>query len=124
MLFGESIDILEGLQITLLGMLVVFLALVFLMAILVLMEKTIYKKAKPDTPYAQVKGPQTDLCIVQDEENQEDVGELTAVMAAAIAYGSGITPSELVIKNIKREENTTPAWNMAGNAEQMRRMLG
>ncbi len=119
MLFGDSIDIMEGLQITLLGMLVVFLALIFLMVILTVMEKIFYRSAK-STSAKQSEPAKTE---VAPAESVQDDTELVAVIAAAVASSMGVMPSDLVIRNIVRMPETAPAWSLAGRTDQMNRML-
>ncbi len=120
-MFGETIDLLESLQITVLGMGVVFAVLVMLMAIIKVMEKTMYKdplkksesakdtavaKTVEDTPAAEVTGTDTDL-------------ELLAVIAAAAAASMGTRPSNLIIRNIVRLPETAPVWSLSGRADLM-----
>ena len=119
-MFGETIDLLESLQITVLGMGVVFAVLVMLMAIIKVMEKTMYKdpasktesekdtavaKVAEDTTAAEVTGTDTDL-------------ELVAVIAAAAA-SMGTRPSNLIIRNIVRLPETAPVWSLSGRADLM-----
>lgn len=120
-MFGETIDLLESLQITVLGMGVVFAVLVMLMAIIKVMEKTMYKdpasktesekdtavaKVAEDTTAAEVTGTDTDL-------------ELVAVIAAAAAASMGTRPSNLIIRNIVRLPETAPVWSLSGRADLM-----
>lgn len=124
-MFGETIDIFEGLQVTLLGMLVVFLVLMLLMAIIVIMEKIMYGAASgKKTPAPQVeapKAPQPETAGAA--EDQSDELELVAVIAAAVAANIGVQPDKLVIKNIIRQPETAPAWNITGRLDQMAKRL-
>lgn len=119
MLFGESISLLESLQITLLGMLVVFLGLILLMVVLMIMEKVFYKKPQPLIVKEEIRPSQP----VEEVEEALDDLELVAVITAAIASSMGVKPTQLVIRNIVRLPETAPVWAIAGRTEQMNRML-
>lgn len=122
-MFGETIDLVESLQITVLGMAVVFIVLVLLMAIIKIMEKSIGKGrgGKPETAKApvpeipvQTEGPASG----KKESCNRDL-EIVAAIAAAAASCMGVAPSDLVIKNIVRMPEAAPIWGLSGRADLM-----
>ncbi|MBA1334594.1 MAG: hypothetical protein HPY66_2498 [Firmicutes bacterium] len=124
-MFGETIDMFESLQVTLLGMLVVFLVLMLLMTIIMIMEKIMYgaaSRAKPPVSKIEAgKAPEPEKA--GEAEDQGDELELVAVIAAAVAAGMGVQPDKLVIRNIVRQPETAPAWNITGRMDQMAKRL-
>jgi len=124
-LFGETIEIVEGLQITVLGMLIVFIVLVLLMAIIKVMEKVVYKIQAKDVAPAKDTAPSK---LAPAEVSQPaaaavpDAGsdlELVAVIAAAVAANLGVKPSDLVIRSIVRMPETAPIWSLSGRSDLM-----
>ncbi len=121
-MFGETINLAESLQITVLGMSVVFIVLVLLMGIIKIMEKAVNRDvAKKSAP---VKGsvPEEDTKVpapVAEDAIQGDDTELVAVIAAAAASCMGTAPSNLVIRNIVRMPDTTPIWGLSGRNDLM-----
>jgi sodium pump decarboxylase gamma subunit len=120
-LFGETIDLLESLQITVLGMAVVFSVLVLLMAIIKVMEKTMYKdpakNAQPAKNFSTAEVVEAEP--PKDEDNMGQDLELVAVIAAAAAANMGVRPSNIIIRNIVRMPETAPIWNLSGRADLM-----
>jgi sodium pump decarboxylase gamma subunit len=124
-LFGETISLVEGLIVTVLGMLVVFMALIFLMVIIQVMEKVLYRRSgnKADIKVSKVEPAEETKEVEANNPKQQDDLELVAVIAAAIASSMGIQPDDLVIKNIVRLPETAPVWSVAGRLDQMNRRL-
>lgn len=124
-MFGETISLVEGLIVTVLGMLVVFLGLIFLMVIIQVMEKVLYRRSgnKADIKVSKVEPAEETKEVEANNPKQQDDLELVAVIAAAIASSMGIQPDDLVIKNIVRLPETAPVWSVAGRLDQMNRRL-
>lgn len=119
-MFGETIDLMESLQITVLGMSVVFLVLVLLMGIIKIMEKASNRDVKKPAPAKKptAEKPAKVSASVPQGVQGEDT-ELVAVIAAAAASCIGVAASSLVIRNIVRMPDTTPVWGLTGRADLM-----
>mgnify|MGYP003777465401 CR=1 FL=1 len=130
-MFGETISFAEGLMVTFLGMSVVFLALIFLMVIIKVMEKVLYRdpaKSKPDKaavskPVAADTSPAKAVTAAEASEYEDDAGELIAVISAAAASCMGLPESRLFIKDIVRLPDSTPIWGLSGRMSQQGRRL-
>ncbi len=102
-----------GLITTVLGMGITFVALVVLQFVTAFMEKLAVKKEE-----VPVSGPVQDKSQdTSDDEAQNE--ELIAVLSAAVAMQMQTSVSNIVIKNIERIEDNSPAWNKAGIMEQL-----
>jgi sodium pump decarboxylase gamma subunit len=107
-----------GLITTMLGMGITFTALIILQFIISLMDKIINNsRAKATTVAAAVaiteKSPDTKV-----ELRQED-NELVAVIASVIAMKMKTSVGNIIIKNIEKLGDRSPAWNRAGIIDQM-----
>jgi sodium pump decarboxylase gamma subunit len=123
-MFGETVSFAESLQVTVLGMGVVFLVLVMLMYIIKIMEKVLYRSARKNNgqPEDALPGKSVEVPAPAPATVTADTGselELVAVIAAAAAAGMGISPSDLVIRNIVRMPETAPIWSLTGRSELM-----
>lgn len=127
-MFGETVSFIESLQVTVLGMGVVFIVLVLLMYIIKIMEKIMYKvgpeKAAPvkDTAPAQPAAAPKSAPAAVTAPVSADTGsdlELVAVIAAAAAASMGVAPSDLVVRSIVRLPETAPIWSISGRSELM-----
>jgi sodium pump decarboxylase gamma subunit len=124
-MFGETVSFAESLQVTVLGMGVVFVVLVLLMYIIKIMEKVMYRvgqkdaapiKAAPEQPASAPKPAAAPEPVSADAGSDM---ELVAVIAAAAAASMGVSPSDLVIRRIVRLPETAPVWSLSGRAELM-----
>jgi glutaconyl-CoA/methylmalonyl-CoA decarboxylase subunit delta len=107
-----------GLMTTILGMGITFSALIILQFIISLMDKTLNNsraKASGTPPIV----PTTQASPVSKPEPYQDDNELVAVIASVIAMKMKTSVSNIVIKNIEKIEDRSPAWNRAGIIEQM-----
>ncbi len=116
-MFGETISLMESLQITLLGMSVVFMVLVLLMVIIVVMERAVHGRPSKKVEAIAPSAPQAKE-VEQPVKAGDDL-ELVAVIAAAAASSMGVQPSNLIIRNIVRMPETAPAWNLSGRSDLM-----
>lgn len=108
--------------VALLGMAITFIVLMILWALIIAMTKFVngsgpkkeaVKIAKPSAPAPQPVSAKT----------EEDSEELIAVITAAVAASLNTATHNIVVKNIVRMPDVTPAWGRAGRVEQMNRML-
>ncbi len=111
-----------GLVTTILGMGITFTALIILQFIISWMDKILNKKKTapsepiPIGPIAQ--RPPADTVQIHRDDN-----ELVAVIAAVIAMKLKTSVDKIVIKNIEKLDDRSPAWNRAGIIEQMNSRL-
>ena len=109
----------EGLQVTVIGLIIVFSVLIILMLVMMLM-KVIFYKPQNDAKTAQTPPAPAPVPVsaapapASAVKNSMDEGELVAVLTAAIAASLNTSTYHLNIKSYRRIENTSPAWNKAG----------
>ena len=111
-----------GLSVAAVGILTVFVALIILIGLIKVMELVIggvtKKKAAP-TPAPAAPAPAP---VIEETAEEEDEGELFAVIAAAVAAAMEAAgeeePTGFVVRSIRRVNNA-PAWNRAGREEQV-----
>ena len=111
-----------GLSVAAVGILTVFVALIILIGLIKVMELVIggvtKKKAAP-TPAPAAPAPAP---VIEETAEEEDEGELIAVIAAAVAAAMEAAgaeePTGFVVRSIRRVNNA-PAWNRAGREEQV-----
>ncbi len=109
-----------GLATTILGMGITFSALVILQFIMSIMDKLLNKKQKQAEPAQQepvIAKPTAIAAPAQDDT------ELVAVITATIAMKLKTSVGNIVIKNIEKTDDTSPAWNRAGIIDQMNNRL-
>ena len=113
-----------GLVTTILGMGITVTALVVLLFIISWMNKLL----TPNTiKESQPTSPQTETATTSENAAQvhavTDDQEIVAAITTALAMSLKTTASNIVIRNIERVEDTSPAWNRAGIVEQMNSRL-
>ncbi|MDD2402294.1 MAG: OadG family protein [Clostridia bacterium] len=106
-----------GLKVAAIGVGVVFGALVFLIAIINIMAKTIGTSTS-EKDSLQAVGVKEETAVQKISVENEDDSEVIAVIAAAIACFSQGTMRVTTIKRIKQE--CVPYWNFAGRQETMK----
>lgn len=112
-----------GMQVTMIGMLVVFAGLLILIFAIYLMRKAIKGKPEPKEEQNDLIEP---LPMAMDSAaivkgNQEDalIALITAAVAATLAgEHSTLASNGFVVRAIRRIHGT-PAWNRAGREEQV-----
>jgi sodium pump decarboxylase gamma subunit len=117
-----SDKLIAGLITTLLGMGITFAALIILQFIISLMDKILNKREKVPTA-ATSPGLTTIKSPDSKAEHYQDDTELVAVIACVIAMKLKTSVENIVIKNIERLDDRSPAWNRAGIIEQMNSRL-
>ena len=111
MSMGEKL--LAGLQVTAIGLVIVFLALVILYFGIQLMSKVL---GNADKKSAEKKTTVAPAPVVKEEVVEEEVvddGELVAVIAAAVAASLHTSTHNIVVRSIVRVGDDTPAWAKA-----------
>lgn len=124
MSLGEKIS--ASLFITVLGMLITFAALVGLWGLTAAYSKIIRnaeqkkkeKGLKASTPAVKADEPKQ-----EEQAPAQDDGELVAILAAAIAMATDKRPQDIIVRQIRRTIDATPAWGQAGRLEQMNSRL-
>lgn len=112
---GEKL--VNGLGITILGMGVVFAVLVILSFSLDALRIASGENKKKDSPSEEpVKANAVEATPVAQEN---DDGELIAVIAAAIATISGSSIGDFLVKSIKPVPQKNSAWASVGRQQQM-----
>jgi len=115
---STSDKLMAGLITTILGMGITFTALIILQFIIAWMDKLLNKSG---TKVAEVAAtiPLKKAPPEEREESHLDDNELVAVIASAIAMKMKTSVTNIVIKNIEKLDDRSPAWNRAGIIEQM-----
>lgn len=112
-----SDKLIAGLVTTLLGMGITFIALIILQIIISWMDRLINRTTtvpeKTATP-AAVPSPAAEKVASLQDDN-----ELVAVLTTVIAMKMKTSVDNIVIRNIEKIEDRSPAWNRAGIIEQM-----
>lgn len=119
---STSDKLLAGLITTILGMGITFTALVILQFIIAWMDKLLNNSKAPQ-PKASVTAPVKSPLPKAKTEPQQDDNELVAVIASVIAMKMKTSVENIVIKNIEKIDDQSPAWNRAGVIEQMNSRL-
>lgn len=113
--------LLATLFVIVLGMFVTFSALILIWFLTSMMSKIvriIEGGNKPAvTTVQKPKEIKPEISVVQEEEESE---ELIAVITAAIAASLNTTMHNIVVTNIVRIPDDTPAWGQMGRAEVMK----
>ena len=109
----------DGLAVLVVGIGVVFVALIGLVVILELMGKFFDYKGKQDNAKAQKEVIAAPLVVaepVADQTSQVDDLELIAVITATIAASMGTSAEGLQVRSIRKTNN---AWGMSGRTKQL-----
>lgn len=116
---SASEKLLAGLATTILGMGITFTALIVLQFIISWMEKILNSdRGKNPAEVAEAAPAQPESPEIKEEPYLDD-NELVAVIASAIAMKMKTSVANIVIKNIEKIDDRSPAWNRAGIIEQM-----
>lgn len=107
----------EGLQVTGVGLAIVFGVLVILMIVLCLFKVVFYKdpakQAKEASAPVQAPAP----APVEEPKSDMNEEELIAVLTAAVAASLNTSTYKLQIKSYRRVDGNKSAWNKAGIRE-------
>lgn len=115
-----------SLQVTVLGVIIVLLGLLLLYFAINLMEKFLYQPKKTArTEEKPAKATPSEPVVSKEDQqsaDQQENEELVAVITAAIAASMETSTHNIVVRNIVRTSDTTPAWGRAGRVEQINQM--
>jgi len=111
-----------GLITTILGIGITFSALIILQFIMSWMDKILNSK-KPAPGESPPIGPVAKQPPADTAETHRSDNELVAVIAAVLAMKLQTSVDNIVIKNIEKIDDRSPAWNRAGIIEQMNSRL-
>lgn len=123
-------------QVAIMGIGIVFVALFMLFLIIKLLEKVIHQsesgarkkeeqKAAQEEAAKQAAAAETETAPAA-EEGEAATGEdeqLVAVITAAIAASMETSTHSVVVRNIVRTPDVTPAWSRLGRIQQINRQL-
>lgn len=115
---AASDKLFAGLVTTILGMGITFTALVVLQFIVSWMDKILNNSSRKQQP-ATEPAPAPSTEVEPPGATEQDDKELIAVIAATIAMQMKTSVDNIVIRNIEKVEDRSPAWNRAGILEQM-----
>jgi sodium pump decarboxylase gamma subunit len=114
---GEKM--LASLYVTLLGMVITFVALMLLWGMIALMSRILgTKPSKKEKQVVVALQAETETAI--DIKEGEIDEAIVAVIAAAVAASMNTSVHNIVVRNIRRTQNAVPAWGNAGRFEQMK----
>lgn len=107
--------LLYGLQVTIIGMGIVFVILYIISLMLDIMRPLFHKPSKKQGPPS---GGSTTETKAQPSKTRESDSSLTlAVIAAAVSAAANIPLNRLNVLSIRRLPQTTPAWAMAARMD-------
>ncbi|WP_432407839.1 OadG family protein [Wukongibacter sp. M2B1] len=106
--------------VAILGMAITFVVLMILWGLIIMMTKFVASQKKEAVQVAKAPAPAPKPAPIEAEEDNE---ELVAVITAAIAASLNTSTHNIVVRNIVRVADSTPAWGRAGRIDQMNNML-
>lgn len=109
----------EGLQVTAIGLIIVFAVLLILMLVMMAMKVIFYRpETKESKSDAEKQNPDINASVVESEnDGMQNDTELVAVIMAAIASSMNTSVSNIRIKSFKRASGISSPWNRAGVKE-------
>ena len=119
---STSDKLMAGLITTILGMSITFSALIILQFVISWMDK-ILNNSRGEQTITPATEPIAEKAPETKEEDLQDDNELVAVIASVIAMKMKTSVGNIVIKNIEKLDDRSPAWNRAGIVEQMNSRL-
>lgn len=111
-----------GLQVMAIGLIVVFVALVLLIAIITVQSYILSFTGKKKVPAKQVEAPAPAPVIAPPvQAAMSDDSQIAAAIAAVLMVldEGGASSNGLRVKSVRRVGVSTPAWNAAGRKEMM-----
>lgn len=117
---GEFISIRDSLIISLFSIIVIFIVLVVISIFISLLKNFDRKVEDPMKASEENINNIKEKSIKEKEAVQNIVDEeLIAVISAAVAASLGVSLLQINIKNIKRVNNNSSVWAIAGKQEQL-----
>ncbi len=118
MSLGEKVS--ASLFVTALGMIITFCALIVLWGLTSFYSGLVQKaEAKKAADAVKPAAPTPAPAAVSNVEPEQDDEELVAVISAALASALGTSAHNIVVRNIVRVPDQTPAWGQTGRTQQM-----
>ena len=108
-----------GLITTILGMGITFVVLIVLQFVIGLFEKLSGSEKKPTLTLKPAAAAAAAAGRVDEKPASRSDDELVPVIAASVAMVLGTSTGNIVIRDIKKVEDTSPTWRRAGIVEQM-----
>jgi sodium pump decarboxylase gamma subunit len=115
-LMSAGDKILGGIMVSVIGMTITVLCLALLWGAIAVMTKVLVKKPKTQPVVVVPNAAPVQVAIIEETEEDED---LIAVITAAIAASLNTSIHNIVVQNIVRVPDDTPAWAKSGRIEQM-----
>lgn len=111
----DGVTLLESINITIFSIAIVFATLALVAGILKIFEKVSTKedKVKPETETSQ----QVKEVASTDTQSQTSDEEIVAAIVMAIAEQEGSSPSDFIVRNIRRVEQNASNWQTTGRIE-------
>lgn len=109
---------LGALMVTLLGMGITFSSLILIRYLTSLLSYVVMKIEDKNKVNVEVLAT-TNADVHEEIVEEEDDEELIAVISAAIAASLNTSIHNIVVRNIVRTEDATPAWGQAGRMQQL-----
>lgn len=109
----------EGLQVTAIGLIIVFSVLLILMLVMMAMKVIFYKPEVAENKQNEVKQNigTSDIKSNENDVKSVDDTELVAVITAAVAASMNTSVSNIRIKSFKRASGVSSAWKREGVRE-------
>lgn len=105
---------------TVLGMGITFMSLVILWGLIIVMSKALNPEKKKEKIEVVQKPEPAKVAAPAEEPAEEGISdEIVAVLAASIAASLNTSIHNIVVRNVVRVSDASPAWNNAGRQEQM-----
>lgn len=118
-----------ALETTVMGVTITFAALIIIWGLLIILNKVVTKIEKNEENKNKIikseentsEDNQIQEVEIEDEEDNDE--ELVAVITAAVASHMGKSTNTIVVKNIVRVNDDTPAWGKVGRINQLKSNL-
>jgi sodium pump decarboxylase gamma subunit len=114
---GEKL--LASSYVAILGMAITFVALVILWGLIIIMGKMLNTTGPKKEAVKVQKAPVETKPQATEEDSSVDDEELIAVITAAVAASMNTSTHNIVVRDIVRVVDETPAWGKAGRLDQM-----
>lgn len=111
-------NLMQGLSTTLIGMLIVFFGLLVLICCITVMHMVMNRTVKKSAPAVEIPAAPVPAPVVEEPAEEEDDGELIAVISAAIAAVWDNADSGFVVRRVRRINNSPMSARLARD-EQM-----
>lgn len=118
---GEKLQ--GSLMVTALGMGITFASLILIRYLTSLLSYMVAKIENKGKPAVNVVETPKAAPVVEAVVEEEDDEELIAVISAAVAASLNTSIHNIIVRNIVRVNDETPAWGQAGRLEQLNSVI-